>query len=62
LPGTNTVIKEFPNEYGIPFEATRGGAETMYPEYQKKLRQMVIPEAKVFEEMFAREHSKETGK
>jgi hypothetical protein len=62
LPGANDVIKEFPNEYGIPFEATRGGAETMYPEYQKKLRQMVIPAARVFEEKFAREHPKESGK
>jgi hypothetical protein len=40
----------------VPFEASRGGAETMYPEYQKKLRQMVIPAAKVFEEKFTREH------
>jgi hypothetical protein len=56
LPGTNTVIHEFPDEYGVPFEATRGGAETMYPEYQKKLKQMTIPRAKVFEAKFAREH------
>jgi len=56
LPGTNTVIREFSESYGIPWEATRGGAETMYPEYQKKLRQMAIPHAKVFETKFAREH------
>jgi hypothetical protein len=56
LPGTNAVIHEFPDEYGVPFEATRGGAETMYPEYQKKLKQMTIPRAKVFEAKFAREH------
>jgi hypothetical protein len=56
LPGTNTVIHEFPDEYGVPFEAARGGAETMYPEYQKKLKQMTIPRAKVFEAKFAREH------
>jgi len=56
LPGTNTVIREFPDEYGVPFEATRGGAETMYPEYQQKLKQMAIPRAKVFEAKFAREH------
>lgn len=56
LPGTNTVIHEFPDQYGVPFEATRGGAETMYPEYQKKLKQMTIPKAKVFEAKFAREH------
>jgi len=56
LPGANTVIREFPDEYGVPFEATRGGAETMYPEYQQKLKQMAIPRAKVFEAKFAREH------
>jgi len=55
LPGANTVIREFPDEYGVPFEATRGGAETMYPEYQQKLKQMAIPRAKVFEAKFARE-------
>jgi hypothetical protein len=62
LPGTNTVIREFPDEYGVPFEATRGGAETMYPEYQKKLKQMTIPRAKVFEAKFAREHEGQTEK
>jgi len=56
LPGANTVIREFPDEYGVPFEATRGGAETMYPEYERKLKQMAIPRAKVFEAKFAREH------
>jgi hypothetical protein len=56
LPGTNTVIQEFPEEYGVPFEAARGGAETMYPEYQDKLRQMHIPRPKVFDVKFAREH------
>ena len=37
LPGTNTFLKEFGERYGVPYEATRGGAETMYPEYRKKL-------------------------
>jgi len=40
LPGTNPFLDEFPAEYGIPPEATRGGAETMYPEYQIKLKTM----------------------
>jgi hypothetical protein len=26
--------------YGIPFEATRGGAETLYPEYQLRIQQL----------------------
>jgi hypothetical protein len=37
LPGTNTFVREFSQRYGVPFEATRGGPETMYPEYRKKL-------------------------
>jgi len=54
------VIREFSEQYGIPFEASRGGAETMYPEYQKKLKQMTIPRARVFDVKFAREHPKES--
>ena len=37
LPGTNTDINEYAARYNIPFEATRGGPETMYPEYQAKI-------------------------
>ncbi len=40
LPGTNPFLNEFPAEYGIPPEATRGGAETMYPEYRAKMTTM----------------------
>jgi hypothetical protein len=39
LPGTHPYLREFSTWYGIPFEATRGGAETMYPEYRSKLPQ-----------------------
>jgi hypothetical protein len=59
LPGSNPVLTEFSEQYGIPFEATRGGAETMYPEYRKKIKQMVIPRPKIFESKFAREHEKQ---
>jgi hypothetical protein len=38
LPGQNPFLKEFPQRWGIPEEAARGGAETMYPEYQKRLQ------------------------
>jgi hypothetical protein len=38
LPGENPYLTEFADRNGIPAEATRGGAETMYPEYLKKLR------------------------
>ena len=37
LPGTNPFLKEFAAWYGLPYEATRGGAETLYPEYRSKL-------------------------
>jgi hypothetical protein len=40
LPGTNPFLDEFPANYGIPPEATRGGAETMYPEYRLKMKNM----------------------
>jgi len=61
LPGTNKIVEQFPESYGVPFAATRGGAETMYPEYRKKLKTMVIPAAKVFETKFEREHPGGTG-
>jgi hypothetical protein len=41
LPGTNNFVQEFGARYGIPFEATRGGAETMYPEYKAKVKEML---------------------
>ena len=44
LPGTNPNLHEFANWYGLPFEATRGGAETLYPEYRSKLRDYKPPE------------------
>ena len=46
LPGTNPFLHEFADKYHIPFEATRGGAETTYPEYQLKLQQMMAPQPK----------------
>jgi len=42
LPGTNKFLTEFAARYGVPFEATRGGAETMYPEYQEKVKNMKL--------------------
>jgi hypothetical protein len=43
LPGENLWLTEFASRYGIPLEAARGGAETMYPEYQEKLAKMPAP-------------------
>jgi hypothetical protein len=40
--GANPFLGEFPANYGIPPEATRGGAETMYPEYRLKMRDMKL--------------------
>jgi hypothetical protein len=39
LPGTNAAVKEAIENYGVPEEATRGGAEMMYPEYRKQMKQ-----------------------
>jgi hypothetical protein len=44
LPGTNPFLKEFATWYGLPYEATRGGAETLYPEYRSKLGDYKPPE------------------
>jgi hypothetical protein len=38
LPGTNKFLMEFPKKYNLPEAAARGGAETMYPEYQQKMK------------------------
>ena len=38
LPGTNQFLGEFPKKYSLPDGATRGGADTMYPEYQQKMK------------------------
>jgi hypothetical protein len=41
LPGKNPYLTEFAEKAGIPFEVTRGGAETIYPEYQLKLNRIL---------------------
>ena len=43
LPGTNKGLTEFANWYGLPYEATRGGAETLYPEYRSRIRDYKPP-------------------
>ena len=37
LPGTNPFLHEVADWYGLPSAITRGGAETMYPEYRQKM-------------------------
>jgi hypothetical protein len=43
LRGQNPWLKEFASRHEIPVEAARGGAETMYPEYQEKMAGMPPP-------------------
>lgn len=38
LPGKNPYLREYAQDMGIPYEAARGGAETMYPDFRLKLR------------------------
>jgi hypothetical protein len=38
LPGTTNDSEEFAKKHGLPLEAVRGGAETTYPDYRKKLQ------------------------
>ena len=40
LLGSNKFLGEFAAKMNLPYEPTRGGAETMYPEYQLKLATM----------------------
>jgi hypothetical protein len=40
LPGSNLSLQDFAAAHNLPFAATRGGAETMYPEYRKTLAAM----------------------
>jgi hypothetical protein len=42
LPGTNPATDDLLKAYGIPREAALGGAETMYPEYRKKLKDVYV--------------------
>ena len=42
LPGKNDILHDFATEYGIPPESALGGAETLYPEYIKKMKTMKV--------------------
>ncbi len=44
LPGQNPFVSEFAAKYRIPLAATLGGAETMYPEFQQKMKTMPVPQ------------------
>jgi hypothetical protein len=36
-----TEHKDFAEQFGLPYEATQGGKETLYPEYVQKLKQLM---------------------
>ena len=38
LPGTNAYVDDFAKRFSLPEAAARGGAETMYPEYEQKMK------------------------
>lgn len=44
LPGKNPYLTDAAKAQGIPVEALRGGAETLYPEYREKLKRLPIPQ------------------
>ncbi len=46
LPGANPALTEYAAKVGLPPEVTRGGAETMYPEYQQTLKVLMSRRAK----------------
>ena len=42
LPGQNPFVDEVSKIWGIPQEAVNGGAETMYPEFRKKIKDKYV--------------------
>ena len=40
LPGQNPFLEEFAENHDLPYEATFGGAESMYPEYVETIREL----------------------
>lgn len=42
LPGENPYTAEYAATHGLPQEATLGGPETMYPEYQARLKELPV--------------------
>jgi hypothetical protein len=46
LPGQNDFQDEVTRMYNIPLKAVLGGAETMYPEYRKQLKNLYTPPEK----------------
>lgn len=43
MPGQNPFLTEFAAKYQIPLEAALGGAQTMYPEFRDKMKNLKPP-------------------
>ena len=41
LPGENPFLSEHADKLGIPLEAALGGAATMYPEFQLRIKELL---------------------
>jgi hypothetical protein len=46
LPGQNPQLTEFGERFGVPQDAVRGGAKTLYPEYIIELKKMIEAQKK----------------
>ena len=46
LPGKNPFLHEYADQYHLPLDAALGGAKTMYPEYQQRLKVLMAAPAK----------------
>ena len=44
FPGENPYALEAVSVYSLPLKATRCGAETMYPEFKQRIRELMMPE------------------
>jgi hypothetical protein len=42
LPGKNPFLNEVSQRYNLPADVVYGGAETLYPEYRKKLKDVYV--------------------
>ena len=45
VPGKNPYVEDAAKKQGIPLEAIKGGAATMYPEYRERLKTLTAPKA-----------------
>jgi hypothetical protein len=46
LPGTNPFVTEAAQRFKFPLEGARGGAATLYPEFRKRLKEILEGGAK----------------